>query len=217
MKLINSPGPNPRIVRMFLLEKGITIPFQEIDILEGENRQSRYLDLNPAGQVPSLVLDNGTCISETVAICEYLEEIFPDNTLIGSTTIEKALNRMWLRRIEQNITENLYNSFRYSLGLELFRDRVYCIPEAAQGLSLIVQEKLVWLDHLMHRKIYVCGNDFTLADIVLFCALDFGEGVGQQIDNSLININAWFSRMYTRDSAYASLHPDGTATGRQGV
>jgi glutathione S-transferase len=217
MNLLNSPGPNPRIVRMFLLEKGITIPFQEIDILEGQNRQNTYLDLNPAGQLPSLILDNGTCISETVVICEYLEEIFPDVPLIGSTVSEKALNRMWLRRIEQNITENLYNSFRYSVGLELFRNRVYCIPEAAQGLAAIVQERLAWLDRLMHRKIYICGDDFTLADIVLFCALDFGEGVGQQINNALININSWFSRMYTRDSAYASLHPEGAATGRKGV
>ena len=217
MNFLNAPGPNPRIVRMFLLEKGLIIPFEEIDILEGQNRKSSYLDLNPAGQLPSLILDNGKCISETVAICEYLEEIFPDGSLIGTTAIERAVNRMWLRRVEQNITENLYNSFRYSLGLELFRNRVHCIPEAAQGLAAIVQEKLVWLDRLMHRKIYVCGDKFTLADIVLFCALDFGEGVGQQIDNSLININAWFSRMYTRDSAYGSLHPDGASTGRQGV
>ena len=69
----------------------------------------------------------------------------------------------------------------------------------------------------MHRKIFVCGNDLSLADIILFCALDFGEGVGQNMDNSLLNINAWFSRMYTRDSAYERLHAEGIATGKQGV
>lgn len=217
MKLLNSPGPNPRIVRMFLLEKGLEIPFEEIDILGAENRQKNYLEMNPAGQVPTLVLDDGTCISETVAICEYLEDLYPSKPLIGVTPEEKASHRMWQRRLELNITENLYNSFKYSVGLELFKDRVHCLPEAANGLAEIVAEKLVWLNDLMDRKTFVCGEQFSLADIILFCALDFGEGVGQNIDNSLISINAWFSRMYTRDSAYDSLHPEGIATGQQGV
>jgi glutathione S-transferase len=85
---------------MFLFEKGISIPFEEIDILGGQNRENSYLELNPAGQLPSLMLDNGKCISETVAICEYLEEIYPDVSLIGTTAIERAVNRMWLRRVE---------------------------------------------------------------------------------------------------------------------
>ena len=217
MKLLNSPGPNPRVVRMFLLEKGIELPFEEIDILNASNREPAYLELNPAGQLPALILDDGVCISETVAICEFLEDLYPEKPLIGTTPLEKAMHRMWQRRIEQNITENLYNSFRYSVGLELFRERIHCLPEAAPGLAEIVSEKLVWLNDLMRRKIFVCGNDLSLADIILFCALDFGEGVGQHMDNSLLNINAWFSRMYTRDSAYESLHPEGIATGRQGV
>ncbi len=217
MKLLNSLGPNPRIVRMFLLEKGLEIPFEEIDILGAENRQKNYLEMNPAGQVPTLVLDDGTCISETVAICEYLEDLYPSKPLIGVTPEEKASHRMWQRRLELNITENLYNSFKYSVGLELFKDRVHCLPEAANGLAEIVAEKLVWLNNLMDRKTFVCGEQLSLADIILFCALDFGEGVGQNIDNSLISINAWFSRMYTRDSAYDSLHPEGIATGQQGV
>ncbi len=217
MKLLNSLGPNPRIVRMFLLEKGLEIPFEEIDILGAENRQKNYLEMNPAGQVPTLVLDDGTCISETVAICEYLEDLYPSKPLIGVTPEEKASHRMWQRRLELNITENLYNSFKYSVGLELFKDRVHCLPEAANGLAEIVAEKLVWLNDLMDRKTFVCGEQLSLADIILFCALDFGEGVGQNIDNSLISINAWFSRMYTRDSAYDSLHPEGIATGQQGV
>jgi glutathione S-transferase len=202
---------------MFLIEKGLKIPFEEIDILNAKNRERDYLEINPSGQLPVLVLEDGTCIAETVAICEFLEDLHPDKSLIGSTPREKAMNRMWQRRIELNITENLYNSFRYSVGLELFKERIHCIPEAAPGLAEIVSEKLAWLDNLMHRKIFICGDQLTLADIILFCALDFGEGVGQNMDNSLININAWFSRMYTRDSAHDSLHPEGIATGRQGV
>ena len=217
MKLLDSLGPNPRIVRMFILEKGLDVPFEEVDILGAENRRPPYTERNPGGQMPSLILDDGTCIAETVAICEYLEDLHPQPALIGSTPLEKAEHRMWQRRIELNITENLYNSFRYSVGLEVFKDRMHCLPEAAPGLAEIVQEKLAWLDGLMGRKSWVCGERFTLADIILFCALDFGEGVSQSIDPGLLNISAWFGRVMTRDSAHASIHPQAAESGRRGV
>ncbi len=217
MKLLNSLGPNPRIVRMFLLEKNLSIPFEEIDILGAANRRPPYTDKNPGGQMPGLLLDDGTCLGETVAICEYLEDLHPDPALIGATPLEKAEQRMWQRRVELNITENLYNAFRYSVGLEVFKDRMRCLPEAAPGLALIAQDKLAWLDQQMGRKAWICGDRFTLADIILFCALDFGEGVGQSIDPGLLNISAWFGRVMTRDSAHASLHPDGVDSGRRGV
>ncbi len=217
MRLLNSLGPNPRIVRMFLCEKALAIPFEEVDILAAENRRPPYTARNPGGQMPSLLLDDGTCIAETVAICEYLEDLHPAPALIGTTPEEKAEQRMWQRRVELNITENLYNAFRYSVGLEVFRDRMHCLPEAAPGLAAIVLEKLAWLDPLLGRKAWICGERFTLADIILFCALDFGEGVGQSIDPALVNVNAWFARVMTRDSAHDSLHPDGAASGRRGV
>ena len=94
---------------------------------------------------------------------------------------------------------------------------MHCLPEAAPGLATIVQEKLAWLDGLMGRRSWICGERFTLADIILYCALDFGEGVGQSIDSGLLNVNAWFARMMTRNSAHDSLHPDGAASGRRGV
>ena len=217
MKLLNSMGPNPRIVRMFLLEKNIDIPFEEVDILAAQNRDAAYLEQNPAGQLPSLVLDDGSCIAETVAICEYLEDCYPEPPLIGATPEEKAQHRMWQRRIELNITEKLYDSFRYSVGLEIFKHRIHCLPEAAAGLKEQTGKNLAWLDGLMGRNAFICGDRFTLADIILFCALDFGEGVEQPIDTGLININAWFARMMTRDSAHASRHPEGIADERRGV
>jgi len=217
MKLLNSLGPNPRIVRMFLLEKALELPFEEVDILGAENRRPPYNQHNPGGQMPSLLLDDGSYLAETVAICEYLEDLHPTPPLIGSTPLEKAQHRMWQRRVELNITENLYNAFRYSVGLELFQSRMPCLPEAAAGLARIVQEKLAWLDPLIGRKTWLCGESFTLNDILLFCALDFGAGVGQEIDPGLINVNAWFARVMTRPSAHSSLHPDGLAEGRRGV
>ncbi|MEO0720028.1 MAG: glutathione S-transferase N-terminal domain-containing protein, partial [Pseudomonadota bacterium] len=97
MKLFDSFGMNPRTIRFYLLEKGIDIPRQEVDILGAENRQADYLQLNPAGQTPALELDDGRVISETYAICEYLEEKYPAPSLIGTTPEERAETRMWWR------------------------------------------------------------------------------------------------------------------------
>jgi glutathione S-transferase len=216
MKFYNSLGPNPRCVRMFMAEKGITVPSTEINILAAENRKAPYTDKNPGGQMPALELDNGSTIGETVAICEYLEEKHPAPALIGATAEERAETRMWQRRIEMNITEHLYNGFRYAEGLQMFKDRMHCLPEAAAGLKAIVQEKLAWLDKLMAGKQYIAGNRFTLADIILFSALDFGAGVGQAINPDLKNLTAWFDRVNSRPSAATSLYPD-KSSGLRGV
>ena len=120
MQLYDAWGPNPRAMRMFLAEKGITIPSTELDILKGDNRKPPYTDRNPGGQVPALELDNGKCIGETVAIWEYLEEKHPTPALIGANAEERAEARMWQRRVEMQITEHLYNGFRYSEGLPVF-------------------------------------------------------------------------------------------------
>lgn len=213
MKLYNSLGPNPRCVRMFMAEKGITLPTIELDILGAENRKAPYTDKNPGGQMPALELDNGGVLGETVAICEYLEDKHPTPALIGSTPEEKAEERMWQRRIELNITENLYNGFRYAEGLQMFKDRMHCLPEAAAGLKAIAQEKLEWLDKLMEGKTFIAGNRLTLTDIILYVALDFGAGVGQKIDPKLKNVTAWFNRMNERPSAAASIHEKAKAAG----
>jgi glutathione S-transferase len=206
MKFVNSVGPNPRCVRMFMAEKGITLDTVDVDLLGGANRQPPYTDKNPGGQMPSLELDDGSYLAETVAICEYLEDKNPAPALIGATPEEKAQTRMWQRRIELGITEHMYNGFRYAEGLDLFKNRMHCLPEAAAGLKEIVQEKLEWLDGLMEGKSFITGERFTLTDIVLFSALDFGAGVGQTIDPKLKNMTAWFERVNARPSAGASLH-----------
>lgn len=208
MKLLNSFGPNPRMVRMFLAEKGIDLTLQEHDLLGGENRAQPYLAKNPAGQTPSLELDDGTVIGETVAICEYLEEKNPKGpSLVGTTAEERAVSRMWQRRVELNITENTYNGFRFAEGLELFKNRLHCIPEAAPGLKAGAQRNLKWLDQLIEGRDFITGKQIRLADIILYCCLDFAAGVGQPLDPALKNINAWFRRVDSRPSARQSLHP----------
>jgi len=203
MKLYDSMGPNPHAVRMFIAEKGLEIPRETVDLMAGENRQSPYLQKNPAGQLPCLELDDGRHIAEITAICEYLEELAPQPPLIGTTPDERAETRMWTRRIDLNICENLANAFRYSEGLPLFKDRIRTIPHAADDLKALAREKLEWLDGLVEGQPWICGERFTLADILLYAFLAFGENVGQPLDRNLRNLPGWFERMGERSSAAA--------------
>src|SRR3954467_11508985 len=120
MKFYNSVGPNPRVVRMFMAEKGIDVPKVEVDLRGAENRKEPYLKVNPAGQLPALELDDGTVIAEVTAICEYIDELKSDKpSLIGKTAQERAVPRMWTRRIDLNIVEPGVNGFRFAEGLKL--------------------------------------------------------------------------------------------------
>jgi glutathione S-transferase len=203
MKLYNSIGPNPHVVRMFIAEKGIKIPTQDVDLMAGENRKADHLKRNPAGQMPALELDNGQFVSEILAICEYLEDKSPKPALIGETPEEKAECRMWTRRVDLNICEPMANGFRFAEGLPLFKDRIVTVPEAAPGLKKIAADRLKWLDGQMAGRDYLCGKRFTLADILLFGFLEFGGAVGQPLPAEHKNLAAWHARVKARPSAKA--------------
>jgi glutathione S-transferase len=203
MKLINSVGPNPHVVRMFAAERGIDLPAEDIDIMSGQNRQGDYLQKNPAGQAPCLELDDGSHLAEITAICEYLDETSPGESLIGKTPEERAETRMWTRRVDLNICEPMANGFRFSEGLALFKDRIVTVPEAAEGLKRIAQDRLTWLDKQLEGKTYLCGERLTLADVLLYCFLAFGASVGQPLNPDNANVKAWFDRMAARPSAAA--------------
>lgn len=206
MQMFNSFGPNPRALRMFLAEKGITLPMREVDLMGAENRGAEYVGRNPGGQLPALELDNGKTIGETVAIFEYLEEKHPQPALIGSTAEERAETRQWQRRVELNITEHVYNGFRYAEGYDLFKTRMPVYPEAAPSLKDLGQKRMEWLDGLIAGRDWIVPNRFTTADIILYCCLDFAACVGQTIPASAKNLQAWFKRVEARPSAAASLH-----------
>lgn len=205
MKLHTSIGPNPRVVKMFIAEKGIDVPRVDVDLMGAENRRPPYTDKNPAGQLPCLELDDGSFIAEILPVCEYLEEKYPRPPLIGTTPEERALTRMWARRIDLNIVEPMANGFRYGEGLMLFKDRIRTIPQAADDLKALSREKLAWLDGLMKDNQFIAGARFTLADILLFAFLDFGRTVGQPIDAKLTWVPKWFDRIAARASAGASM------------
>lgn len=204
MKLINSVGPNPRMVRMFIAEKGLDIPMETIDLRGGENRQDAHLKRNPAGQSPCLELDNGDYLSEITVICEYLEEQQPNPALIGSTAEERGEARMWTRRIDLNICEPMANGFRFGEGLKMFQSRMRCLPEASDGLKAIAQDNLEKLNGWIEGKQWICGDRFTMADILLFSWLDFFKNINQPINPDHANIQAWYDRVAARPSAAAS-------------
>lgn len=203
MKLYNSIGPNPHVVRMFIAELGLDIETIEMDLMAGENRQEEHLKRNPSGQSPTLELEDGSFLSEITAICEYLDEKQGNTDLMGKTPEERALTRMWTRRVDLQIIEPLTTGFRYSEGLELFKTRMQTIPEAADGLKSIAQEKLAWLDAEMEGRDYICGDRFSLADVMLFCFITFGATVGQSVNEENTNLTSWYDRVKERSSTAA--------------
>jgi glutathione S-transferase len=122
---------------------------------------------------------------------------------MGSTPEEKALARMWARRVDLGICEPLANGFRFSEGLELFKTRMLVRPEAADGLKAMAQDKLTWLNGQLEGKSFIGGDRIGLADILLFCFLAFGANVGQPLNPDNTNITAWYERMQARPSAQA--------------
>ena len=201
MKLISSIGPNPGVVTMFIAEKGIDVPTETIDIMAGENRQEDYLAKNPTGGTPLLELDDGSCLSESIAICEYLEELYPTPALIGSTPEERAQTRMWVRRIDLGYVQPSVVAFRGAEGLGMFKDRMRCLPEAAEGMKASAQDGLAMIDAHLAGRNYVCGDRFTLADIILFCFVNFAAQVGQPASPNLTNLAAWSDRVAARSAA----------------
>ena len=203
MKLINSVGPNPKMVRMFIAELGVNLETVDVDLMKGENRQDEHLKRNPSGQSPVLELDDGSYLAEITAICEYLAEKNGGSDLIGTSPEDRADTRMWTRRIDLQIIEPLTNGFRFSEGLALFKDRVRCLPQAADDLKTLAQERITWLDGLIAGKTFICGDRFSLADIHLFSFLEFGAQVGQPLNTDNENIMAWYNRVGERASASA--------------
>jgi glutathione S-transferase len=204
MKLYTSVGPNPRVVKMFLAEKGMDVPRVTVDLMGGENRRAPYTEkVNPAGQTPALELDDGSVLTEILPICEYLEEKHPSPPLIGKTAEERAKTRMWTRRIDIKVCEPMANGFRFSEGLQLFKDRTLCVPEAAPGLKALAKDGESWLENHFQGP-WIAGDQFTLADVLLYSFIDFGAQVGQPLDPQFKKLTDWFGRVKARDSVAAS-------------
>lgn len=203
MILYESIGPNPRVVKMFVAEKGLTIETRAVDIVAGENRAAPYLAIHRGGTTPALVLDNGTTLAETGAICEYLEERHPEPALIGTTAEERAQTRMWVRRIDLSITTPMTAGFRGAEGRPMFEPRMRVIrADAAGELKAMATDGLLAIEAEIGDQ-WITGDRFTLADITLFSFVEFGAMVGQPLTPEMPRLAAWRDRVAARPSAAA--------------
>lgn len=203
MRLYDSIGPNPRVVRMAAAEKGLALDIVTIDLMGAQNRQADYIGKVPTGGLPALELASGQVIAEITAIADYFEEVQPSPPLLGATPEQRAEARMWTRRIDLHIVEPMTNGFRATEGRRLFAPRMTLLSESAgTELKALAAEKLLWLDGLMSGD-FVCGDRFTLADILLFCFVEFGAQVGQPLPAGARWLPAWHERIAARSSAAA--------------
>ena len=207
MKLYQSLGPNPRVVLMYLAETGVAVDRRFVDIMADENRQPEFCAKSPLGHTPLLELDDGGCIAESIAICEYLDETLGGHTLLGATAEERAQTRMLARIVDQLVVVPMTSGFRGAEGLPMFESRVLCLPDAAADLKRLAADGLAQVNRIVGAGPWLAGNRFSLADILLYSFVEFGAMVGQPLDPALANLNAWRDRVAARPSAAASANP----------
>ncbi len=203
MKLYDSNrAPNPRRVRMFLAEKGMTVPTQQVDIMALEHKTPEYSAINPLQRMPALVLDDGTIITESVAICRYFEAQQPSPPLFGVDARDMALVEMWNRRAELNLLFPVSHVFRHSHPA-MKPLEVPQVPEWAEANRPRVLEFLAVLDDQLTKHQFVAGDRYTIADITALCAVDFMKVVKLAIPDALGHAKRWHAEVSARPSARA--------------
>lgn len=202
MKLYDSTfAPNPRRVRIFLAEKGLTVPTEQVDIGKAANREPGYLAKNPLGGLPSLELDDGTVIAESVAICRYFEETQPEPPLFGVGAKERALVEMWQRRMELEIALPIMQVFRNTHAF--FKGRIPQVPEYGEVCRKAAASRLRWMDGELATRPFVSGERFTIADITLLVGIDFGRVSDIRIAPEHKSLQRWHEQVSSRPSAKA--------------
>jgi glutathione S-transferase len=202
MKIYDFVGaPNPKKLRVYLAEKGLNIPCEQVSIMTGENRQPEFLKKNPMGGLPVLELDDGTCLSESLAIIEYLEELHPKPPMIGTTPRERArvreLERIGELSILQPIGMIFLNTHPFMAG------RVKQSADAAENARTRLAANLKVLDSAIAGNPFVAGERPTIADCTLLAALEFAEFAQAPIDPACRNVARWYANFRKRPSASA--------------
>lgn len=194
-------GLNPRRVRIFLAEKGLSIPSEFVDMMKGENRGARYQAMNPMGTMPVLEFDDGTHLAESIAICRYFEELHPEPPLFGSTTLERAQIEMWNRRMELEIQLPIQDVF---IHLNPFwAGRRPQVPEYGRVRQAQLLERMAWLNRELAERQYIAGDHYTVADITAQCAFVMGKGTGSKIPEDMTDLTRWFDLVSSRPTARA--------------
>ena len=202
MKIYNSStAPNPRRVRIFLAEKGIAVPYEEIDIGKAVNRGPEFRKKNPLAGVPVLELDDGTCISESVSICRYFEELHPSPALFGVGAKNRAIVDMWNRRMEFALLQPIADAFRQRH--EFFKGRIRQVPEYAEAQRLNAEDALKWLNEELANRSFIAGDTFSIADITAMVGIDFGRVSKIRIKPEQEHLLRWHAEVSSRSSARA--------------
>jgi glutathione S-transferase len=203
MKLYDSRmAPNPRRTRVFLAEKGISVPMEQVDIGAKQHKTADYAAVNPLQRMPALVLDDGTVITESIAICRYFEALQPEPPLFGVGARDIALVEMWNRRCELNLFFPVAHVFRHTHPA-MRELEVPQVPDWAEANRPRIAEFLEILDAQLKDNEFIAGTRYTVADITALCAVDFAKPARVTVSDELVNLGRWREAVSARPSARA--------------
>jgi glutathione S-transferase len=194
-------APNPRRVRIFLAEKGMSVPVEKIDLAQLEHKSAEFTALNPLQRVPVLVLDDGAVITESIAICRYFEGLRPQPPLFGRGAVEEALVEMWNRRVELNLYQAVSAVFRHLHPS--MKEMESQVPEWGEANRPRVFEFLALLDRELTDRMFVAGDHYTIADITALVAVDFMRPAKLIMPEEFVNLRRWHVQVGERPSATA--------------
>ena len=203
MKIIETrAAPNPRRVRIFLAEKGITVAFEEVDLMSGILKQPAFGAKNPMQRVPVLMLDDGTAIAETVAICRYFEETQPEPALFGTGAKGRAIVEMWNRRIEFGLLQAAAHALRH-LNPKMAHLEVPQVPAWGEANKPKAIAMLGILDAQLKSNRFMAGDGYSIADITAMVAVDFLKPARITRPEALVHLERWYGEVSARPSAQA--------------
>jgi glutathione S-transferase len=198
-------APNPRRVRIFLAEKRahheIDLELAVVDIAAREHQTEAFLALNPLGLLPVLELDDGRLLRESVAICRYLEELYPEPCLLGAEPYQRAVIEQWNRHMELELLVPVSQTFRNTHAF--WKDRIEQVPEWGELSRKRSLERLAWLDRELADRPFIAGDQLSIADITALCAIDFGRISGIRITEDQPNLTRWYQSITSRPSTKA--------------
>ncbi|MEW6776911.1 MAG: glutathione S-transferase family protein [Bdellovibrionota bacterium] len=194
-------APNPRRVRIFMAEKGIPIEYVQVQIAKGEHKLPEHIQKNPLGLVPVLEMDDGTYLSESVAICRYFEEQKPEPSLFGTNAKERAFIEMWQRRMEIELLFYMAGCFRNTHVF--FKGRIPQVAEYGEVCRKAAEKRLEWLDKELEGREFIAGDKYSIADITALVAVDFGRISNIRITPEQKNLQRWHQTVAARPSAKA--------------
>jgi len=195
-------APNPRRVRIFAAEKGIELSVEDVDILAGQSRTPEFLAKNSSGAVPVLEFDDGSCLSESVAICRYLEGLHPEPNLLGRDLREQAEIERWNRRMELELFAAIGRTVQNTSPI--FQGRFKQFPDYGEAQRATVYQRLERMNRELNGHQFVAGDRFTIADITALVAIDIGKLLADiTIAPELTNLSRWYETVSARPSAKA--------------